>query len=499
MPGFQYRHRGVGRRQGRAALARNAWRIYGPLAKKMALQVAGATDVLTKPFRKKAGTKPARASHSGARKKKRFRRGARAAAAVKKTRVPRSVSEKVTSKHLKQYPQTLAQTYYITSKESYTQLVALTDGTITNPDMLYSPSSLSWKNASIMMFNIHNTEAHWTPITALPVEGFRTGTQLCGNSGGAPGVLGAPNTSFIWENNAANTDLVSRQCPFKQNGLAENAVGATARYTTPNSLLTGVNWNLKVCNPTIQAQMLSVKLIRYSDGADGNLVPGQLGDDATEVGSLINTMCNARAWTDPQKFSTIYTKTYRLPGIRPGNRIFMHDISGKCTLAYLRSQFRKQYNANEMATLGTQAKPTFMLTEDGKFFNSCFLVVSSTCVDDQYIADMTIEKGTGVAGSEYFERMPQLCTYPPVGAPATVGNGKYQTVAAGAQFGIQGTVSVFHRVQAIRRAIGSATAAALADLQDQLSLLSSNGVAKPKSSRKSVKVLLTDGSESDTE
>jgi len=112
---------------------------------------------------------------------------------------------------------------------------------------------------------------------------------------------------------------------------------------------------------------------------------------------------------------------------------------------------------------------------------------------------MFIEKGTGVAGSEYFERMPQLCTYSFVGAPATVGNGKYQTVATGAQFGIQGTVSVFHRVQAIRCAIGSATAAAFSDLQDQLSLLSLNGVAKLKSSRKSVKVLLTDGSESDTE
>jgi len=137
-----------------------------------------------------------------------------------------------------------------------------------------------------------------------------------------------------------------------------------------------------VCNLIIQAQMLLVKLIRYSDGADGVLVPGQLGDDATEVGSFVNIMCNVCAWTDPQKFSTIYSWTYRLPGIRPGTRIRMQDISGKCTLSYLRSQFRKQYNANEMATLGTQAKLIFMLADDGKFFNSCFLVVSSTCVDD---------------------------------------------------------------------------------------------------------------------
>jgi len=215
MPGYQYRHRGVGRRQGRAALARNAWRIYGPLVKKMALQVAGATDVFIKPFRKKGAstTKRAAPPRGRGRNKKRLRSKGAVAAAVK-TRVPRSIYEKTTSKHLKQYPHTLAQKYYITSKEFYVSLVALTDGTVMNLDMLYSPSSLSWKNASIMMFNIHNTEVHWTPIMALPVDGFRTGTQLCGNSGGSPGILGTPNTSFIWENNAANTNLVSRQCPF---------------------------------------------------------------------------------------------------------------------------------------------------------------------------------------------------------------------------------------------------------------------------------------------
>lgn len=378
--------------------------------------------------------------------------------------------EKTTAAHRRQYPQILAQKYYVTSPESYVPF-STTDGTITNPDMLYSPSSLSWENASIMMFNISNTEAHWVPVTALPVQGYRTGTQLVGTVAGSPGDLTADNASFIWENNALSTTLQSRRSPFSQSGLAENAIGANANYTTPNSLLTGVSWNLKVCNPTIQAQMLSVKLVRYNDGADGVIKPGTFGDTATETGALINTMCNARAWTDPQQFSTIYSKTYRISGLRPGTRLRMTDISHKCSMSYLRTQFRKQYNANSMATLGTQAKPTYQVTDDGKMFNSCFLVVSSTCVDDQYIADAQVATNTAAGAPDYFERMPQLATYPPVGIPTTELSGKFKAVAVGAQFGISGTVSVFHRVQAIRRAISSTTAAAISDLQAQLDSL----------------------------
>lgn len=409
-------------------------------------------------------------------------------------RVSRSVYTKVERKHLKKYSQKLTQKFYVTSSASY-QPLSITDGTITNPDMLYSPTSLTWENASIMMFNVHNTESYWTPVTALPVPGYRTGTQLVGNAGGSPGTLAAPNSAFIWESNATSTNLQSRLSPMLQTGLAENAVGANARYTIPSSLLTGISWSLKVCNPTIQAQMISVKLVRYNDGADGILVPGTLGDDATANAELINTMCNARSWTDNQTFSTIYSKTYRMPGIRPGTRLKMQNISHNCSMSYLRTQYRKQYNANNMATLGTQAKPSFVLAEDGKFYNACFLLVSSTCIDDQYIADVSVEKGTGVAGAEYFERLPQVTTYPPVAIPATVGNGKYKAVATGAQFGIAGTVTVHHRVQSIRRAIGSETAALLQDLQAQVDDLKLEKDKPPKPKKKLL--VIEDGSDSD--
>lgn len=483
MPGYTYRHSTYGRTQGRAALAKNAYRLYGPLVKKMLAQVGlptAAAGYASKKGGKKTVAKPKGKKKTSGPKRKNLRGKSKAKAGV-----PRAVVEKTSATHRRQYPQTLAQKFWVTSAETYTPF-SITDGTVTNPDMLYSPSSLSWKNASIMMFNISNTESFWVPQTALPVQGYRTGTQLQGTVAGSPGDLTATNTSFIWENNALSTNLQSRRSPFKQNGLAENAIGANANYTIPGSLLTGVSWDLKVCNPTIQAQMLSVKLVRYNDGADGNLVPGTFGTDATETGALINTLCNARAWTDPQQFSTIYSKTYRIPGIRPGTRMFMQDISHKCSMSFLRTQFRKQYNANSMATIGTQAKPTFMLAEDGKFFNACFLVVSSTCVDDQYIADVQVETATG--SPEYCERMPQLATYPPVGIPATELSGKYKTIPVGAQFGIDGSVSVFHRVAAIRRSIGGATSEALLDLQGQVDAL--------KSSKRRVRIV-EDGSDSD--
>jgi hypothetical protein len=64
----------------------------------------------------------------------------------------------------KKFPQLLYQTYYITSPETYTDLNPGVDGTITNPDMLYSVPSVLWTNSSIHLFNVHNTELHWRPI-----------------------------------------------------------------------------------------------------------------------------------------------------------------------------------------------------------------------------------------------------------------------------------------------------------------------------------------------
>jgi len=99
-------------------------------------------------------------------------------------------------------------------------------------------------------------------------------------------------------------------------------------------------------------------------------------------------------------------------------------------------------------------------------------VPQSQCIDNEYIADVQVEKGTN-----NFERMPQLATYPPKGlVPAD--DPQYKKIAGGAQHCVSGTITVSHRVQAKRRAVGSATNEALNALQKQLDELKS--VKSPK-------------------
>lgn len=112
----------------------------------------------------------------------------------------------------KKFPQILYQTYYITSPETYTDLNPGVDGTITNPDMLYSEPSVLWTNSSIHLFNIHNTEKHWVPTQDVGT-GYRTGTQLTNVPADPDRQLGTvsttPNDSFIFVNDPINTKLVS--------------------------------------------------------------------------------------------------------------------------------------------------------------------------------------------------------------------------------------------------------------------------------------------------
>lgn len=395
----------------------------------------------------------------------------------------------------KKFPQLLYQTYYITSPETYTDLNPGIDGTITNPDMLYSVPSVLWTNSSIHMFNVHNTEMHWRPKDPRgEVPGYRTGTQLTNPPSDTQlGTISTtPNDSFIFVNDPTNVRLTSVQCPFKQNGLAENATGSYAEtttpiYTTPNSSLNSLNINLKVGNPTIQDEFITLKVVRYNNG-DETLRPGTLGADNTERTALTQTMCNSGKFTNPQQFSTIYSKRFRMPGLRTGQKMRYYSIKKTMSLNYLRSQYRKSYNANNLTTIGLDAQPSYVLSDDGTFFNSVFVILQSNCIDNEYIADVQVEKGT-VAGLVNFERMPQIATYPPTGIPSTV-DPSYKPVAQGAQHCVSGTITVSHRVQAKRRAIGSSTNEALALLQTQLNELKAT---------KSPKFKVVKGSDSDSD
>lgn len=383
----------------------------------------------------------------------------------------------------RKFPQVLSQTYYITSPESYTDLNPGVDGTITNPDLLYSEPSISWTNSSIHMFNVHNTEKHWVPpaSSGAGIVGYRTGTQLTNVPQDPDRQLGTVSTfdndSFIFVNDPTNIKLVSVQCPFKQNGLAENAVGAYAgggtAYTLPNSSLQSLNINLKVGNPTIQDEYITLKVVRINDG-DTTLVPGTLGADNAQRTSLTQTICNSGKFTNPQQFSTIWSVRARIPGIKTGGKLKMFNINKELSLNYLRSNYRKQYNANNLSTIGLDAMPSYTISDDDSFFNGVFIILQSNCIDDQYIADVQVEKGTN-----NFERMPQVANYPPVGLTPTEG-AQYQKIARGAQHCVSGSISVVHRVQAKRRAIGATTQESLNNLQLQIKELKEEKEKKEK-------------------
>lgn len=370
----------------------------------------------------------------------------------------------------RKFPQVLSQTYYITSPETYTDLNPGIDGTITNPDMLYSVPSVEWTNSSIHLFNVHNTEAHWfpNPQGQQANRGYRTGTQLTNipDDTQLGTVSTSSNDSFIFVNDPTNVRLTSLQCPFKQNGLAENALGAFAggstNWTIPNSSLQSILINIKVGNPTIQDEYITLKVVRLNDG-DTTLEPGTLGADNAQRTALTQTICNSGKFTNPQQFSTIYSIRMRLPGIKTGNKLQQRTIRKNLSLNYLRSNYRKQYNANNLSSIGLDAQPSYVLSDDDTFFNGVFIVLQSNCIDDQYIADVNIEKGDTTV-PQYYERMPQVATYPPVGIPSTAEGGKYKKIAGGAQHTVSGTITCVHRVQSKRRAIGDATNTALSDL-----------------------------------
>ncbi|AXQ66164.1 MAG: putative capsid protein [Cressdnaviricota sp.] len=374
----------------------------------------------------------------------------------------------------KKFPQKLSQIYYICSEGTYLD-IDTTSGTITNPDLLYSTPSTEFGNASIMLFNVSCTENHWIPEQSSATQGlgYRTGNQLCpaDNTGGADiGYDNIPNNSFIWKSNALSTKLTSVVSPFWQNGLAESASNYTPGpvvnpgsnvYTVPNNILSGISINLKVHNPLICPQYLTVKVVKYDNGDDSPLKPGTFGTTASEAAGHVNSLCNARAWTG-RGFKDLWHKTIKMPGIRGGTKLQHFTIKKSLNLNYLRSQYRKTYNANSMATLGLQATPSFGLAEDG-FFNSVYIVVSSTLTTDKYISTCSIEKNA--TNPEQLETgIPQVANYPPVGL-SEIG---YQTVGRGAQFGIGGKIGVFHCVKETARTIGTAEITALKALQDQI-------------------------------
>lgn len=473
---------------------KNAWRLYGGVAKKIAAQTVASTGAISygsslaaKYYAKTRKTGTSRVKMGKARRVKgKPRVTARVIKITRKTPVVRKRAGPIPHTKVasikKRFPEKLYQIYHITNDSTYVELEAGKQGTITNPDQIYSTPSTNPSNASIMLFNVSCTENHWFP-QGVPTSqgiGYRTGNQLVGIDNQLPG-YGAltgtsQNESFIYRNNATSTNLQSKVCPMFQSGLAESSSSfidnsVTQFYNIPNNILESVSYKLRFSNPLIAPQKLSVKIVKYDNGDETPLHPASMGDTQADMESHIRTLCNARTWTG-RGFKTLDVQTIYMPGLRGGTKQQFHTLSKSLTLNYLRSQYRKTYNANNMGTLGIQASPSFGLADDG-FFNAVYIIVSSTLTTDTYVATVEVEKNA--TNPETKETgIPQIATYPPTG----LDNVGYTQIGNGAHFGVQGTVTVNHRVKETQRAIGHAESAQLSLLQQQIDDLKLN--SKPK-------------------
>ena len=122
------------------------------------------------------------------------------------------------------------------------------------------------------------------------------------------------------------------------------ANGDTA-CTLPNSSLQSLNINLKVGNPTVQDEYVTLKVIRLNDG-DTTLEPGALGADSAQRTTWTQTICNSGKFTNPQEFSAIYSKRFRMAGfLKAGSKTQILFTKKEVSLHYSQSNYRKQYNA----------------------------------------------------------------------------------------------------------------------------------------------------------
>lgn len=430
---------------------------------------------------------------------------------------PRTIKGRRTSqlaKQRKRYPQKLTQIYSLCSASCFEDLTSSNDGiptgTIKNKDDIYSIPSVGFTNSSCVLLNIANTESHWYQGRSASSTGpggttvYRTGTQLCGEASGIPGVPNSgttvnENDSFLWKTGAANVSLVSQQCPMFQTGVAENAIDYVHQahagtlsplFIVPNSTLDYLKINITVFNPQINPQTFNIKVVRAN--TKESIETATFGDTSSKAQSNLKIMLNSQKFTNSQQYSTLYSKTFKMHGLRVGQKIKYHKINKALSLKYLRTQYRKKFSAEDMDTFGEQASSTFSY-EPG-FFNSVYVILSSTLTDEKYVSNVSVNRYVEssptpdpatdpMLGQEH---IPQLAlninsgNSPGVsgasaGFPQTTMGGRYLPPPVGAMFGIRGTstVKVIHSVEAIRRSVPLHTSSQLKTLQEQIDELTS--------------------------
>lgn len=420
------------------------------------------------------------------------------------------------------YPQILTQRFPLCQPYDFTNIgtTNLPQGTITTQSDRYSTPSTGHRTASIVVLAVQNTEALWNTVPNASLDAVarppvaRTGTQPLGWDGVVPPQPGAiyplarhgvgnsggtgdsTRNNFIWHNNAAsagppavagNTDLVGYPSPYFQNGLAENALDqvlptATTPWVCPSSVLKSVHIDVQVWNPLQRAQTWNIKFVR--DKTPVAYRPGSFGEDAPTSMNNIQDIVNSQRFTRPDKYDTIWTSTFSLPGLRAGQQMKKYNVKKSLSFEYIRTQFRRIFAGESMSEIGTQA--TASVAYSPGMNNACYIVMSSTLDSATYVADVSVVVGTKTDLSNDYQRLPQRVDLhdiqegldgAPVGISPTMagipsGN-VWQPIAAGASFGYSGSVTVQHRVAVITRSTPGAVVGAQQLLSDRIDALES--------------------------
>lgn len=380
-------------------------------------------------------------------------------------------NKKKTKQYRKKLPHNIMQRYFLTPSGNLDS-----NGVLSFPqDMFTSNPSVDAKHMSTVVLSLGACENHLNP------HNYNIGKQTVPYSMGE--YVGA--NTIVWENNSTNTALETVQIPYQVNkfpvsGFASRwmkptGTSAEVDFEMPTSVITGVNLNLvfKAGGQPFD-QILSVKLVRCNLPVAFRSGEWASADGVVSTEVIQRELCNRANFTSRLAFDTIWTKSIKLRGVKGGNqKIPTVRLKKFIKMQYLRSTIRRVSTAGDQATLGSQALPNTYESQDG-YFNNMFVVISSKCVDDQYVATITRDLADAGLGDNQNtrEELGTLAAIPP-----------QQINAAGAAvnklscfFRYGGQFSVYRKVKEADTGITGGlnqTAANVQSLQDQINELQS--------------------------
>lgn len=396
----------------------------------------------------------------------------------KKGRLSLKRPKKALKTYNKKYKNVIAQKFWFCDPDR----LDTTHKDILMRDRLQSREAHDIKHASLVLLNLHNTEALWSPIEHVDYNGSVQPANVVGNQ-----LLPSNAESFLWNQTAAGEGLEALPQIYTLNAIPETATPKNmnlgpqpAVYEAPNSILSGVKLNMTVGSDRPYAQVFSIKLVRSVRGAcnPGHFAPADPvviappNDNRTK---WVQELCNRGGATNGEFFSTIWTHTITLPALKAGQTPRRTTINKNIRLNLSRTRWRKNSAATNFELLGSQALPTFDYSKDG-YFNQCYFVLSCYAKDDKFLADVNFATAWNAGGvvvtteTQAVQRpFPMSNISNPPGIPF---QGTYQTGKGFPRFTYDGSCTVFHKVREMHRGLESfSTTLAVDNLRKEMLLL----------------------------